>query len=182
MLVFTRVPTCTVVSVTGVDTLASYKFHEPPPVCYAHPSCKLIGVWTNRPTAQHDYEIGDGGGGDKDGGGNRGIDGGDGIHDVGDGGVTSLIPSVHGCLKSSIYYRSKVRTRSHVFAPGEYQPRQWEHTAEASGPLDVRDFQHTVPSKRLVRVTSPHIVFDSEEARWMTKFPSHLIQLKRETI
>ncbi|TPP60527.1 Hedgehog protein [Fasciola gigantica] len=83
--------------------------------------------------------------------------------------LTGLTQSVDGCLKSSIYYRTKVRTRSHVFAPGEYQPRQWEHTAEASGPLDVRDFQHTVPTKRLVRVTSPHILFDSEEARWMTK-------------
>ncbi|CAL8071477.1 unnamed protein product [Calicophoron daubneyi] len=68
-----------------------------------------------------------------------------------------------------MYYRTKVRSRSHVFIPGEYQPRQWENTVDASGPLDQRDFQFTLPTKRLVRVDSPHIEFDSEEARWMTK-------------
>ncbi|KAG5452273.1 Desert hedgehog protein B [Clonorchis sinensis] len=77
--------------------------------------------------------------------------------------------SVHGCFKSSLYYRHKVRSRSHVFAPGEYQPVQMEHTTDGSGPLDARDFHHSIPNRRLVRVESPHIVFDSEEARWMSE-------------
>ncbi|CAH8855638.1 unnamed protein product [Trichobilharzia szidati] len=74
-----------------------------------------------------------------------------------------------GCMKSSMFYRTPIRTRSHVFAPGEYQPKQAENNPEASGPLDTRDFHYQLPSKRLVRVDSPYILFDSEEARWMTK-------------
>ncbi|CAH8545452.1 unnamed protein product [Heterobilharzia americana] len=74
-----------------------------------------------------------------------------------------------GCMKSSMFYRTPTRTRSHVFTPGEYQPKQIESNLEASGPLDTRDFHYQLPTKRLVRVDSPHILFDSEEARWMTK-------------
>ncbi|CAH8533943.1 unnamed protein product [Dicrocoelium dendriticum] len=82
--------------------------------------------------------------------------------------ATVLFPA-QGCFKSAMYYRAKTRSNSHIFLPGEYQPPQLEHTMEASGPLDARDFQHSVPSKWLVRVDSPYISFDSEEARWMTE-------------
>lgn len=76
---------------------------------------------------------------------------------------------LQGCMKSSMFYRTPIRTRSHVFVPGEYQPKQLESNLEASGPLDTRDFHNQFPNKRLVRVDSPYIIFDSEEARWMTK-------------
>ncbi|TNN08012.1 Indian hedgehog protein [Schistosoma japonicum] len=76
---------------------------------------------------------------------------------------------LEGCMKSSMFYRTPIRSRSHVFAPGEYQPKQLESNVEASGPLDTRDFHYQIPTKRLVRVDSPYIIFDSEEARWMTK-------------
>ncbi|CAH8512165.1 unnamed protein product [Schistosoma turkestanicum] len=76
---------------------------------------------------------------------------------------------LQGCMKSSMFYRTPIRTRSHVFLPGEYQPKQLESNLEASGPLDTRDFHYQFPNKRLVRVDSPYIRFDSEEARWMTK-------------
>ncbi|VDP43573.1 unnamed protein product [Schistosoma mattheei] len=78
-------------------------------------------------------------------------------------------PREFRCMKSSMFYRTPIRTRSHVFVPGEYQPKQLESNLEASGPLDTRDFHNQFPNKRLVRVDSPYIIFDSEEARWMTK-------------
>ncbi|KAF7261416.1 hypothetical protein EG68_01158 [Paragonimus skrjabini miyazakii] len=82
--------------------------------------------------------------------------------------VLLLITTTHGCLKSSLYYRNKFRSRSHVFVPGEYQPHYWENTVEASGPLESHHFHESVPNMWLVRVESPNIIFDSEEARWMT--------------
>lgn len=90
--------------------------------------------------------------------------------------ILLCIEEFETCIRSSIYYRSAIRTRSHIFAPNEYQPTYPEHSNEASGPLDVRDFQYDIPSRKLVRVESKYIIFDSEEARWMSKV-SYLLLL-----
>lgn len=61
--------------------------------------------------------------------------------------------------------------KPHVLVQGEYQPGDLENSRVASGPVDSSDYVNNVPHNGLVRfnVDNVKIIFDKEQARWMTK-------------